>query len=93
PAESGISRAISAGIRRQGSAALDLAYVAAGRYDAFWERALNPWDIAAGMILVREAGGLVSKIGAGTAASDPLPTGDIVSGSPEGHAALVKALS
>ncbi|MDP6428918.1 MAG: inositol monophosphatase family protein [Rhodospirillales bacterium] len=52
----------SAGIRRFGSAALDLAFVAAGRYDGFWESGLMPWDIAAGIILVREAGGLVTDI-------------------------------
>ncbi len=55
----------TAGVRRYGSAALDLAYVAAGRYDAFWERHLSPWDMAAGVILVREAGGLVSEIEGG----------------------------
>jgi myo-inositol-1(or 4)-monophosphatase len=49
-----------AGIRRLGSAALDLAYVAAGRFDIFWEIGLSPWDIAAGQLLVREAGGLVT---------------------------------
>jgi myo-inositol-1(or 4)-monophosphatase len=48
-----------AGVRRFGSAALDLAWVAAGRFDAFWERGLQPWDIAAGIVLVREAGGFV----------------------------------
>jgi myo-inositol-1(or 4)-monophosphatase len=52
----------TAGIRRWGSAALDLAYVAAGRYDGFWERKLNPWDTAAGLLLVREAGGFVGTI-------------------------------
>ncbi|MEZ5911644.1 MAG: inositol monophosphatase family protein [Paracoccaceae bacterium] len=51
-----------AGMRRWGSAALDLAYVAAGRFDGFWERELNAWDIAAGIILVREAGGLVGPV-------------------------------
>lgn len=51
-----------AGIRRLGSAALDLAWVAAGRYDAFWERNLNPWDVAAGLILITEAGGVVTGI-------------------------------
>jgi myo-inositol-1(or 4)-monophosphatase len=51
-----------AGIRRLGSAALDLAWTAAGRYDAFWERNLNPWDVAAGLLLVTEAGGVVSGI-------------------------------
>ena len=50
-------------IRRAGSAALDLAYVAAGRFDGFWELKLNPWDIAAGWLLVEEAGGLVTDIG------------------------------
>jgi myo-inositol-1(or 4)-monophosphatase len=49
-----------AGIRRFGSAALDLAWVAAGRYDGFWESDLNPWDTAAGCLLVREAGGFVT---------------------------------
>ena len=48
-----------AGIRRWGAAALDLAYVAAGRYDGYWERKLHPWDIAAGVLILREAGGLV----------------------------------
>jgi len=57
--------AATAGIRRLGSAALDLAYVAAGRYEAFWENHLSPWDIAAGIVLVREAGGYVSEIDGG----------------------------
>ena len=56
---------VTAGVRRFGSAALDLAYVAAGRYDAFWERNLNIWDIAAGAAIVREAGGMVSEIEGG----------------------------
>jgi myo-inositol-1(or 4)-monophosphatase len=51
-----------AGVRRWGAASLDLAYVAAGRYDGYWERNLNTWDIAAGLLLVREAGGLVGPI-------------------------------
>lgn len=51
-----------AGVRRWGAAALDLAYVAAGRYDGFWERELNSWDIAAGLLLVREAGGFVTAL-------------------------------
>ena len=53
-----------AGVRRWGSAALDLAYVAAGRYDGFWERRLNAWDLAAGLVIVREAGGLVQSMDA-----------------------------
>ncbi len=54
--------AVCAGVRRFGSAALDLAYVAAGRYEGFWENGLNPWDVAAGVLLVREAGGQVTDI-------------------------------
>jgi myo-inositol-1(or 4)-monophosphatase len=54
--------ASTAGIRRWGAAALDLAYVAAGRFDGFWERGLAPWDYAAGLILLREAGGYVSEM-------------------------------
>ena len=52
----------TAGVRRLGSAALDLAYVAAGRYEGFWETGLLPWDIAGGIVIVREAGGMVSEI-------------------------------
>jgi myo-inositol-1(or 4)-monophosphatase len=52
----------TAGVRRFGSAALDLAWVASGRFDAFWERGLKPWDIAAGLLIVREAGGVVSDL-------------------------------
>lgn len=66
-----------AGIRRMGSAALDLAWVAAGRYDGFWERNLSNWDVAAGIVLVREAGGFVSEIEGG---ENPLETGSIVAG-------------
>lgn len=51
-----------AGVRRWGAAALDMAYVAAGRYDGFWERRLQPWDLAAGIVIVREAGGLVQPL-------------------------------
>ena len=55
----------TAGIRRFGAASLDLAFVAAGRYDAFWERGLAPWDVCAGIVIVQEAGGLVSEIDGG----------------------------
>jgi len=63
------------GVRRFGAAALDLAYVAAGRFDGYWERSLNIWDIAAGSLIVKEAGGLVEGI---TAHSDPLQTGALI---------------
>ena len=55
----------TAGVRRWGTASLDLAYVAAGRYEGFWERDLSPWDVAAGILLVREAGGYVTAIDGG----------------------------
>ena len=55
----------TAGVRRWGAAALDLAFVAAGRYDAFFEYGLSPWDVAAGILLVREAGGMVNDIAGG----------------------------
>ena len=53
---------VCAGVRRWGAAALDMAYVAAGRYEGFWERGLKPWDLAAGIVILREAGGLVEPI-------------------------------
>ncbi|MEM7238086.1 MAG: inositol monophosphatase family protein, partial [Pseudomonadota bacterium] len=68
----------TAGVRRFGAAALDLAWVAAGRYDGFWERSLNAWDIAAGILLVQEAGGLVGQIGTVLGVGDPLSSGDIL---------------
>ncbi|MCB1915418.1 MAG: inositol monophosphatase [Rhodocyclaceae bacterium] len=70
----------TAGIRRPGSAALDLAYLAAGRYDAFWEMGLKPWDMAAGALLVQEAGGLVSDLGGESAF---LASGNVVAGTPK----------
>jgi len=59
-----------AGVRRTGSAALDLAWLAAGRFDVYWERGIKPWDMAAGIVLVREAGGTVSDLGGGAAMLD-----------------------
>ncbi len=53
---------VCAGVRRWGAAALDLAYVAAGRYEGYWERGINPWDVAAGLVILREAGGLAEPI-------------------------------
>ncbi len=78
----------TAGVRRMGAAALDLAYVAAGRYDGFWERALRPWDIAAGLILVREAGGRVGIVGDKQDGGNPLPSGDVLVANPEAYRIL-----
>ena len=64
-----------AGVRRWGAASLDLAYVAAGRYDGYWERELQAWDIAAGLLLVKEAGGFVSAIRDG---DEPLVKGAVI---------------
>ncbi|MBK8210017.1 MAG: inositol monophosphatase [Rhodospirillales bacterium] len=61
----GAVMAVCTGVRRYGSAALDLAWVAAGRFDGFWENGLHPWDITAGIVLVREAGGFVSDLSGG----------------------------
>ena len=69
-----------AGVRRWGAAALDLAYVAAGRYDGFWERGINAWDVAAGSLLVREAGGLIGPL---DDAEDPIAEGKIVAANAE----------
>ena len=63
------------GVRRFGAAALDLAYVAAARYDGFWERGLNAWDMAAGLLIAREAGALVEGM---EPHSDPMETGDVI---------------
>lgn len=74
-----------AGVRRMGAAALDLAFVAAGRLDGFWEQGLSAWDVAAGVLLVREAGGFVSSFAGG---SDMLETGDIIAGNERIHGLL-----
>jgi myo-inositol-1(or 4)-monophosphatase len=70
----------TSGVRRFGSAALDLAFVAAGRYDAYWERNLHPWDVGAGIVLVREAGGIVAEINGG---SKPMHEGSILAANAE----------
>lgn len=72
----------SSGVRRAGAATLDLADVAAGRLDAFWELTLAPWDVAAGVVLIREAGGVVTNL---AGADDVLSGGSIVAGSPAMH--------
>jgi myo-inositol-1(or 4)-monophosphatase len=79
----------AAGVRRAGSAALDLAYVAAGRVDAFWEMGLSPWDIAAGALLVQEAGGLVTGL---AGKDDYLETGDVIAAAPKIMEPLLEAL-
>jgi myo-inositol-1(or 4)-monophosphatase len=78
-----------AGLRRFGAAALDLAFVAAGRFDGFWERNLQSWDIAAGQIMVREAGGIVSGV---DGKDDALTTGHVVCGNEFVHGELVRML-
>jgi myo-inositol-1(or 4)-monophosphatase len=79
----------SAGVRRPGSAALDLAYVAAGRVDAFWEIGLSPWDTAAGTLLIQEAGGRI-----GTLTGEVYTQkGNIVAGAPRVYTALLAALA
>jgi myo-inositol-1(or 4)-monophosphatase len=78
----------TAGIRRFGAASLDLAYVAAGRFDAYWERNLSPWDIAAGAVLVREAGGYASEIDGG----DFMQSGAIIAANGQLGPSLTKLL-
>ena len=79
----------TAGIRRLGSAALDLAYVAAGRMDGFWERSLSAWDLAAGILMVREAGGFCTAI---DGSDGMLDDGTIVAGNEDVHKALLATL-
>lgn len=79
-----------AGLRRPGSAALDLAYVAAGRFDGFFEKGLKPWDIAAGSLLVTEAGGIVGNF---SGESDYLYHGDVIAGSPKIFSHMINLLS
>src|SRR6266576_5342099 len=78
-----------AGLRRFGAASLDLAWVAAGRFDGYWERNLSPWDAAAGVALVREAGGYVTDLAGGDA---PFVTGNIVAGNEAIHRELMRTL-
>ena len=80
----------SAGVRRPGSAALDLCYVAAGRVDAFFELGLSKWDIAAGALIIREAGGRISDFHGG---DGYLESGNVVAGNPKTYAALSKLLA
>jgi myo-inositol-1(or 4)-monophosphatase len=79
-----------AGVRRMGAAALDLAYVAAGRFDVFWERGLSPWDMAAGIVLIREAGGFVTDLNGRDAM---MSTGDCVAGNEVLHRFALETIS
>jgi myo-inositol-1(or 4)-monophosphatase len=79
----------AADVRRMGAAALDLAYVAAGRYDGYWEAGLKPWDSMAGEILVREAGGMVTDFGGGMNQQN---SGNIVAASPKALQAMVSQM-
>jgi myo-inositol-1(or 4)-monophosphatase len=78
-----------AGVRRFGSAALDLAYVAAGRFDGFWERGLKPWDVAAGLLLVQEAGGRVTSL---DDTETSLLSGDVVAANLDLHPQILERL-
>lgn len=80
---------LAGGIRRAGSAALDLAYVACGRLDGFWEFGLAPWDIAAGAILIQEAGGLISDA---QGSEDYLTNGSVIAGNPKVFKALLQTI-
>jgi myo-inositol-1(or 4)-monophosphatase len=81
--------AATSGVRRFGAASLDLAYVAAGRFDGFWERGLSPWDVAGGTLLVREAGGHVSDL---AGRSNVLESSDILAANDSLHPVLLKLL-
>jgi myo-inositol-1(or 4)-monophosphatase len=81
---------LTAGMRRPGSAALDLVHVACGQFDAFWELKLKPWDFAAGMLLVREAGGVVTTV---TGGDVPLANSSLLAGNPAMHAWLARTLA
>ncbi len=79
----------AAGVRRPGAAALDLAYVAAGRVDAFWEIGLSPWDTAAGTLLIQEAGGRIGTL----AGAEYRQEGHVLAGTPKVYAALIELLA
>ncbi|HEC29377.1 MAG TPA: inositol-1-monophosphatase [Gammaproteobacteria bacterium] len=79
----------TAGIRRAGAASLDLAYVAAGRLDGFWEMGLSEWDMAAGVLLIKEAGGIVTNL---RGDDSYLKTGNIIAGTPKIHHAVLRRI-
>jgi myo-inositol-1(or 4)-monophosphatase len=79
-----------AGVRRMGTASLDLAYVAAGRCDGFWETGLQPWDVAAGVLLVREAGGFITELDGG---KNVVASGNVLAANPKIHKQLLEILA
>jgi myo-inositol-1(or 4)-monophosphatase len=79
----------ASGVRRPGAAALDLAYVACGRLDGFWELGLSPWDLAAGALLIQEAGGLVADL---RGEQTWLETGDVCAATPKLFPQLLEAM-
>jgi myo-inositol-1(or 4)-monophosphatase len=80
----------TSGVRRPGAAALDLCYVACGRYDAFWETGLQPWDLAAGTLIIREAGGMISGL---DGSENHLETGHVLAGTPKIYRDIAKLCS
>ena len=78
------------GVRRPGAAALDLCYVACGRFDAFWETGLQPWDLAAGTLIIREAGGIISAL---DGAENHMESGHVLTGTPRIYKGLAKLCS
>jgi myo-inositol-1(or 4)-monophosphatase len=87
--ELGVLQKQVAGLRRTGAAAIDMAWVASGRFDAFWERDLSAWDLAAGIIIVQEAGGFVTDLDGGM---DTLTKGSVVAGNHDIQSALLAAI-
>jgi len=79
----------TAGVRRWGTASLDICYVAAGRFDGFWERGLSPWDVAGGIVVLKEAGGMLSDASGRAHKLDSL---DIVAANDSLHASFLKML-
>jgi myo-inositol-1(or 4)-monophosphatase len=88
-AEMGAVMNVTAGIRRMGAASLDLAYVAAGRFDGFWEHGLQPWDMAAGIVLLKEAGGVITDMQGG---DQMMTNGQVVCANENLHPQLLKLL-
>lgn len=80
---------LSSGIRRVGAVALDFAWLASGRYEGFWEMGLSPWDVAAGYLLIKEAGGLITDFGGG---DEPVWTGNVVASNGHLHAQVLKVV-